>query len=231
MSSYTEKIQNNVSKVAAKYIENIEDERTLKALVFEKDFENRDSLYLLSLYNIVSVMDNKNMEKIALELWTSQYDIKGGLMATSSVYKFVMDDNFRKPWDVLGDYLFTNWHNRKLDNFEHHLFQFQIWKKSMFSKFVIEGLFLTIFAIFFQYYLMKAIGAANIVDTSFSDYTATTDAQQDLLYSIFQNNAAIFYSSMQITIFLSFTSLCFPIKIILWYLFSYKTKRIFTFFH
>ena len=85
----------------------------------------------------------------------------------------------------------------------------------MFSKFVVEGILLTIFTIIFQYYLMKTIGAANIVDSSYSDHTAITDAQQDLLYSIFQNNAAIFYSSMQITIFLSFTSLCFPIKIIL----------------
>ena len=99
----------------------------------------------------------------------------------------------------------------------------------MFSKFVVEGILLTIFTIIFQYYLMKTIGAANIVDSSYSDHTAITDAQQDLLYSIFQNNAAIFYSSMQITIFLSFTSLCFPIKIILWYLFSYKIKRMFTF--
>ena len=127
-SSYTEKIQIQVSTIAAMFIESIEDEYSLRALVFEKDFDNRDSLNLLSLYNIVDIMNNKNMEKIALELWSSQYDVKGNLMTTSSVFKIVMDENFKKPWDVLGDYLFTNWHNRRLENFEHHMFQFQVWK-------------------------------------------------------------------------------------------------------
>ena len=97
LSSYTERIQTHVSKIASNFIQNIDDESTLRALVFEKDFENRDSLDLLSLYNIVDIMDNKNMEKIALELWISQYDVKGNLMTTSSVYKIVMDDNFKKP--------------------------------------------------------------------------------------------------------------------------------------
>ena len=97
MGSCTKRIQNHISKVAANYIESIQDEYILRVLIFENDFDNKDSLDLLSLYKIINLMNNKNMEKIALELWISQYDIKGNLMTTSSVYKIVMDDNFRKP--------------------------------------------------------------------------------------------------------------------------------------
>ena len=205
MSSCTERIEKHISKVAGNFIERIDDEFTLRALVFEKDFENRDSLDLLSFYNIVDIMNNKNMEKIALELWTSQYDIKGNLMTTSSVYKIVTDDNFRKPCDVLGDYLFINWTNRRLDNFEHHLFQFQVWKRSMVSKFIVEGLFLTMFTILFQYYLITAINAAKDVDSAFSSYSASSSLSS--LYTTFQTYSAVYYSSMQATIYLSFISL------------------------
>ena len=128
LGAYTDKLINTITKLAANYIENINDEFELRALVFEKDYENRDSLELLSSYNIVDIMNNKNMEKIAMELWTSQYDVKGNLMTTSSAYQIVMDDSFNKPKDILYNFIFFNWKYRKLENFEHHLYQFEVWK-------------------------------------------------------------------------------------------------------
>ena len=59
MGSYTERIQTQVSKIASNFIQNIDDEFTLRTLVFEKDFDHRDSLDLLSIYNIVDIMNNK----------------------------------------------------------------------------------------------------------------------------------------------------------------------------
>ena len=128
LGAYTDKIIEIITKLAANYIENIDDEFELRALVFEKDYENRDSLELLSTYNIVEIMNNKNMEKIAMELWTSQYDVKGNLMTTSSAYQIVMDDSFNQPKDILYNYIFFNWKYRTFENFEHHLYQFEVWK-------------------------------------------------------------------------------------------------------
>ena len=68
------------------------------------------------------------MEKIAMELWTSQYDVKGNLMTTSSAYQIVMDDSFNQPKDILYNYIFFNWKYRTFENFEHHLYQFEVWK-------------------------------------------------------------------------------------------------------
>ena len=76
---------------------------------------------------------------------------------------------------------------------------------------------------------MEAISAAYIVDTAYGDATASTVAQQQALYVIFENNAATFYSAMQATIYLSLISLWLPLKIILWYAFTYKTKKRFDF--
>ena len=74
------KILEHITMVASNFIENVKDEERLRSIVFEKDFENRDSLELISHYDITEIMDNKNMEKIALELWSSDYDVKGGIM-------------------------------------------------------------------------------------------------------------------------------------------------------
>ena len=49
LSSYTDKIQTQVSTIAAGFIESIEDEYILRALVFEKNFDDRDSLSIFFL--------------------------------------------------------------------------------------------------------------------------------------------------------------------------------------
>lgn len=226
LGAFTKKIENIITKVTAIYIENINDEFELRALVFEKDYENRDSLDLLSMYNISEIMDNKNMEKIALELWTSQYDVKGSFMTTSSAYKIFTYDSFNRPRDILTDFLFLNWRFRSLDNFEHHLYQFQVWKKSMRAKFLVEGIFLTILTVIFQFYLMEATTAANTVDELFSSFSGAVDPMTGaLIFQTFETEAVNYYENMQITIYLSYIALCFPIRIILVMAFALKSER------
>jgi len=80
LSGYTKSINSQLTEVASNFIAETNDEEKLRALIFEKDFENRDSLSLVSAFNITDIMNNKNMEKIALELWESEYDVKGNLL-------------------------------------------------------------------------------------------------------------------------------------------------------
>jgi hypothetical protein len=71
LSANTEGITKHLTAVGSNFISGLTDEEKLRATVFEKDFEFRDSLELISNYNITEIMNNKNMEKIALELWVS----------------------------------------------------------------------------------------------------------------------------------------------------------------
>ena len=57
-----------LTKVWSNVVSSITDEEELRSIVFEKDFEYRGSLNLLSQYDITAIMDNINMEIIALEL-------------------------------------------------------------------------------------------------------------------------------------------------------------------
>lgn len=100
--------------------------------------------------------------------------------------------------------------------------------KSMKAKFFVEGIFLTILTIVFQYYLLQATTAANTVDSTFQSYSQQTDpTTMRTIFSTFETQAATYYSAMQITIYLSYVALCFPFRIILIMAFAHKSKRMF----
>ena len=48
--------------------------------MFEKDVSFRDSLTLISKYNLHEMLAIKNIEKTALALWNSEYDVSGSFM-------------------------------------------------------------------------------------------------------------------------------------------------------
>jgi hypothetical protein len=89
LSSMTEKLRAMITEITGSFVQAIDDEEMLRKLVFENDFEGRDSLVLISYYEIDEIMNNKNMEKVALELWSSEYDVKGSIMECSSAWKIL----------------------------------------------------------------------------------------------------------------------------------------------
>ena len=141
LNSYTIRLWERISNIAGEFIQAIDDEDKLRNIVFEKDFEGRDSLHILSQYEITEIMNNKNMEKIALELWYSDYDVKGSILTTSTSYKMLTYNSFNQPWDLVNEYMFYQMKPRRLSNIKHHLYQVNVWKKSISAKVVMEGLF------------------------------------------------------------------------------------------
>lgn len=97
------------------------------------------------------------MEKIALELWNSEYDVKGSIMETCSAMKIFFYNTINKPKDVVNDYIFYNWKHRALGELSHHLYQLNVWKKSMKAKIITETIFYAIIVCIFQYYLSAAV--------------------------------------------------------------------------
>lgn len=106
LSSGTAEIIRNLTKIGQTFIADNTDEEKLKLIIFEKDFDFRDSLDLISHYNIAELMDNKNMEKISLEIWSSEYDIKGDIMNCSSALSIITWNTFDRPRDIVDDYMF-----------------------------------------------------------------------------------------------------------------------------
>ena len=60
-----------------------------------------------------------------------------------------------------------------MENFDTHLYQFNVWKKSMKARFIFEGLFVILVALLFQYYLIDAIVASSTVATTYTTFEVT----------------------------------------------------------
>ena len=108
---HTVKLRETVTGISLAFVTAIDEEERLRYLCFEKDLEGRDALTLLSTYEIVEIMNNRNMERVALELWTSKYDVKGTVLECSSAWKVITYDSIKKPSDVVNNYIFYNFRN------------------------------------------------------------------------------------------------------------------------
>ena len=89
-------------------MEGIENPTQLKALVFEKDVSFRDSLTLISKYNMNEMLAIKNIEKTALALWNSEYDVSGSIMQCSSSRKILWDYQATSALDFELYFRFNN---------------------------------------------------------------------------------------------------------------------------
>jgi hypothetical protein len=230
LSGYTESINSRLTKIASNFISKMTSEEKLRGIIFEKDFENRDSLELISHYNISEIMDNKNMEKVALELWESEYDVKGNFMECSSALSIIQYNSFNKPRDIVDDYLFYKFSNRQ--KYAHHLFQFQVWKKSMKAKFLTEALFLLILTGVFQFFLIEALGSGHELLNAYTEVKKqhATQAAIDAALEEHHSAAVKFWDDMELTEYLSFLSFLYPFRILLEMLFASKTSTSMRFF-
>ena len=117
----------HIIHVAWNFIEEMKEDK-IRVILYEKDFDNRDSLEIISNHNICDLLNNKNMEKVAIDVWESEYDIKGNLIECSSAFTILKANTFTTSRDYVKEYLFFSFKHRNLSKVAHHIFQFQIWK-------------------------------------------------------------------------------------------------------
>lgn len=187
----------------------------------------RDSLDIISSRNFTKLMDNSNMETIALEKWRSQYDVRGSIMACSSAWRVIKYDSLNKPRDCVRENLFFNPKHKRMSALDHHLFQFNVWKRSMMAKLVTETFFNFALAVIFQYYLSVAIKSGYDLKAIYDSHSSTA-ANQEALEKLLAEDAAdleTFYTDMQVTIWLSAIFWFYPVRIYLNWLFAAKSQR------
>jgi hypothetical protein len=176
-------------------------------------------------------MGNANMGKIAIELWTSKYDVNENLMCTSSAHKLLIYDVNIRSYDILKDFIFYNFEQRKLENCGHHMFQFEVWMKSMNAKYASKSFFLLVLSVLFQIYMLLSIDNANEAMMYYSNNNIDSDTStSSLVYQEFENKAQSFYINMQITVYLSWVAITFPVEIILKRAFADNSGRNFQMF-
>ena len=198
--------------MGANFVEGIESQAQLKALVFERDVSNRDSLTLISLYNMHEMLGIKNIEKTALELWNSEYDVSGSIMECSSAVKMIFDHEVSSLVDFERFYRFYNSdESRRVEEQQHHLFQFKVYRHSMMVKFIVQTVALFAINGVMQYFLHVAVSSAQEALQQAKLNGINVNNEDELLFNAqtYDEFAVKYYDSMSGTRMVSFISFMF----------------------
>ena len=77
----------------------------MRYLLLEKDFENRDSLDLISKYTITELLESPLAENVVKSIWRSAYAANSDIFSASTNHKntfyflnFIRDEEDDKKW-------------------------------------------------------------------------------------------------------------------------------------
>ena len=111
----------------------------LKLMLFAKDLDGRDALTIIVKCSMVKVLANENVEKAALELWESEYDVRENFLRNSTTYQLLFDVNSQTLKNEEIERRFYK--PRMMAKFDQHYFMYEVWKKSMGTRSLINCLY------------------------------------------------------------------------------------------
>jgi len=74
-------------------MDQIDNEEEMSYLLLEKDFDNRDSLYIIYDVQISELLENAYAQKIVSNIWESDYNVSNSIFAASTVHNLLFNYN------------------------------------------------------------------------------------------------------------------------------------------
>ena len=98
-------IMKHIMVMTLDYIESVDDENFLTAIMTEKDYGGRDSLMIAVELELLDLIQAPKVEAIIKRIYNSDYDLSGTLFEMSTSYK-VIYCNKNLYADIESDYRF-----------------------------------------------------------------------------------------------------------------------------
>jgi hypothetical protein len=115
----------------------------MKYLLLEKDFEYRDSLDLITRYQVVEFLESQFAENVVKEIWRSLYATQDSIFSASTnhmltwkYWNFIRDIEADQPFLQVKD----------VNKIEPHPMQFFVWRNSPKARVLIEFIVTVAFA-------------------------------------------------------------------------------------
>jgi len=89
LNNICRQLNEKLRKIMILYIECIDDENFLTAIMKEKDFSGRDSLKITVQLELLDVIQHPKVEAIILRIWNSDYESNGSILEMSTAYQIV----------------------------------------------------------------------------------------------------------------------------------------------
>ena len=136
------------------YLDQVDDENFLTALVTERDFVGRDSLRIAVELELLDLVRAPKFQAIIKRQYYSDFDQSGSLFQMSTTYQIVFGTN-NLIADIEDDYRFYK--KRDISQTLQSTWLYEIYKSSMNSKIVGQGIVIVIF------FIIQTIEAENVI--------------------------------------------------------------------
>ena len=142
LSVRCQSIRERIEEKVAKYLDEVSTEAEMRYLLLEKDMDDRDSLEMITVYEIISFLRTQYAENVVKEIWRSAYATNDMIFQASTNF-YLLFQYYNCIQDDEKNFRFTRGKNVK--NIENHSMQFMVWRYSAKSRIIIE--FMTSLAI------------------------------------------------------------------------------------
>ena len=78
--------------MALQYIDEVDDENFLTAILNEKDYSGRDALSIFVELELLELIQAPKVEAVIKRIYNSDYDISGDLFQMSTPYQIIFTD-------------------------------------------------------------------------------------------------------------------------------------------
>lgn len=121
----------------AKYLEKVNSEAEMRYLLLEKDMEERDSLDLITKYDIYAFLKTQFAENVVNEIWRSPYATSDSIQTASTNFFFLFEW-YHCEQDLEAKMRFFK--GKNLKKIENNSMQFTVWRYSGKSRAMIDAI-------------------------------------------------------------------------------------------
>lgn len=107
----------------------------MRFLLLEKDLEHRDSLDMITEFNIIAFLESKFADNVVKEIWRSPYSTNDSIFSASTNHFLTFG-----YWNCVQDEELHHrfYHDKDIKTFEAHPMQFTVWRYSGKSRIIVE---------------------------------------------------------------------------------------------
>jgi hypothetical protein len=163
-------IKKKIADLTQKYMQLVEKEEEMRYLLLEKDFENRDSLDLITRYHIEELLQSQFADNVVKEIWRSPYATNNSVFSASTNHNLTFN-YFHCVRDEESDKRFYQRKNITED-IEAHPLQFTVWRYSGKSRMLVEFFATLILTIIMHWVISLALSQAPAYKAEINNFLA-----------------------------------------------------------
>ena len=191
----------------------VENENQLRQIFYDKDIANREVINIIGSNNLISLLENKNMQVIISDIWSGPYPLEGKMRQTTSSLYFLLAHGGKTSRDlelINRPKIFI----RNIHTMKYHPYQFMAWKDGINIRYLFEaGIFVLLFYLnfsssnelhdellkFLKDFLRKALppGSSNFEDINYAvlpdKFKADWKALIYIIYTIMMSRLNLIY--------------------------------------